>query len=213
MKYLILFLITFNAFANYLDKSKVGVCEDGQTVFMKSKPNTIKIPSGYNCAYHRIVAETQMKEETESCVDEADCQAELALKECEKGEAIYTLEPNEVYCTWIRPEQVMEDASLKATYEAEQAAKAQMTGAIAQAKAAMECGKNVKALLMVRNASKGLTTAQIKTMVNTYSEVDALLESGSLNTAKEEINAISPDGALVTEGDKTALVAEIDKCL
>jgi hypothetical protein len=158
----------------------------------------------------------------EACSGEADCELKLSEKNCVDGRwALMDAEFTETWCNKITGYSqilsgrniVIENATTKATYEAEQAAKAQMDGAISQAKAAMECGRTVKALLMVRNAPKGLSKGQIKQMVNTYAEIDSLLESGSLATAKDEIAAITPDGTLVTEGDKTALMAEIDKCL
>lgn len=215
MKFLIFFIITFNVFANYIDKSKVGSCENGLTVYLTQKENTIKIPSDYNCNYYEIVAETQMKEDVESCIDEADCQAKVASKICSssQGEAVYTLDPLEVYCTWIRPEQVMENASLKAAHEAQKTQELAMKNALEQAKKAMECGKEVKALLLVRNSTKNLTTAQVKSIVVTYADIDVLLMSGSLVTAKEEIQEVTADGTLVTEADKTALTAKIDECL
>lgn len=118
MKFLILFLISFNVFANYIPKNKVGDCSMGLTVYMKASKcvgDCIKIPKNYNCNYHEVVAETQMKEDVESCVDEAECQSIMASKECSTSyaEKVYTLDPNEVYCTYTRPEMVMENASLK----------------------------------------------------------------------------------------------------
>lgn len=218
MKFIIMFLfLSFAAFANYIPKNMVGDCSQ-KTVYVKASKcpgECIRIPSPYFCQYHEIVAETVMKEDVEACVDEAECQSILASKICSTPQArtIYTLEPNEVYCTWVRPEQVLVNASLKGTYESEKTVEDAQNAAVSQAKLNMECGRNVQALLVVRNAAKNLTTTQVKQVIQTYSIIKQLLDSGSLNTAKEEIQAVTPDGTLVTEEDKTALINKIDECL
>ena len=92
-------------------------------------------------------------------------------------------------------------------------AKAAREAQIASAMAAINHGKRVIALFLVRNSTKSLTTGQVKQLNATYSAIKDLLETGSLVSAKEEINALTPDGVLVTEGDKTELIAEIDSFL
>lgn len=87
-----------------------------------------------------------------------------------------------------------------------------MASALKNAEKAMECGKSTQALLLVRNAVKNLTIAQVKSLVATYSSIKQLLDTGSLVSAAEEIMAIVPDGVLVLEADKTALVAKINEC-
>jgi wobble nucleotide-excising tRNase len=83
---------------------------------------------------------------------------------------------------------------------------------MAQARKAQACGKDTMAYLLVRNAQKQLSTAQVKQLVEAYATIKSLLESGSLTTAKEEISAAVADGVIVTEADKTALNQFIDGC-
>lgn len=222
MKLLILFLISFSAFANYIPQENIGVCPSVPTVFTSpnkcqehySKP-CFKIPQDYNCAIHSFIPETWLKEQAQACLDSDDCQAKFESLVCESEgfSPIKNLDQLEVYCTKLRPANVAVDEAKKAAYDAQKAQEDAFKNAIAAAKKAMQCGQDVKALLVVRNAAKNLNTTQIKQMVATYSEIDALLSSGSLVSAKEEILAINPDGVLVTADDKTALVAKIDKCL
>jgi hypothetical protein len=151
-----------------------------------------------------------------------DCQLKLEALSCDENfEAILREDLLEVRCTRLDGyEQINTgrkvlavNPSKKAAYEAQQAAKLQLETALAQARKLRECGNNVIDLLLVRNASKGLTTTQVKQIVSTYAPIQGLLQTGSLNSAKEEIQAVEADGTLVTNEDKAALTAEIDKCL
>ena len=69
------------------------------------------------------------------------------------------------------------------------------------------------AYIGARNMAKSLTTAQVKTVVETYSTIQALLASGSIATAKVEIEAVTPDGTLITQADKDAILAEVNAYL
>ena len=85
--------------------------------------------------------------------------------------------------------------------------------AVAQIKRAMDCGKTVKAVMAIRNVQKGLTPAQVTQFIQAYATVSALLDAGALVTAKAEVEALTPDGTLTTAADKTAIVAQLNKCL
>lgn len=95
---------------------------------------------------------------------------------------------------------------------AQRTSAAALSSALRNAQKAMDCGRSAQALLLVRNATKGLTTTQIKQMVSTYSSIKQLLDTGSLVSSIEEIEEIEADGILVTESDKTALVIHINGC-
>jgi len=77
----------------------------------------------------------------------------------------------------------------------------------------MECGRSVIALIVIRNVPKNLTRAQKKTMKESYRDAKEFLELGALTEAKEEIEIATPDGTIVTEADKTAIIVKIDECL
>lgn len=84
--------------------------------------------------------------------------------------------------------------------------------AMASALKAMSCGRKVKARLLVKNASKGLNNGQKRQIAITYQDIDSLLSAGSLDAAREDILAVTPDGVRVKADDITALVAELDAC-
>ena len=168
--------------------------------------------------------ETELDEEGNTVILNEEiptCLSALAEKVCseEGADKFINEDQTEVYCSRITGyeqkvigKKLVIDENLKAQKEAEQAAKLAMENALIQAKKAMECGKNIQALLLVRNSPKQLTTAQVKEMVSIYAPIKQLLDTGSLVSAKEEILSVTADGILVTEADKVALVAEIDKC-
>lgn len=74
-------------------------------------------------------------------------------------------------------------------------------------------GQGIVDLMIYRSASKALTATQRKQVLEAYALIKGLLETGNLEQAKTEIQAITPDGTLVTSDDKTALISEIDKHL
>jgi hypothetical protein len=150
------------------------------------------------------------------------CHTALNEKVCDDDEAekFINAEYTEVYCSKITGyeqknagKKLVIDEAKKAAHEAKVSQERSMVDAIAQAEKLQACGKKVMALMLVRNQPKELTTAQVKQLVSTYADVKGLLETGSLNSAKEEILAVVADGTLITEEDKTALAAEVDKCL
>lgn len=127
----------------------------------------------------------------------------------------------QAYCTRIvgyEPKDVTRiriSEAKQTLYQAELVLKAQaaaFAAADAQASKAMECGNSAQRLLLIRNASKTLTTAQIKSLVAATASMKALLDTGSLNSAQEEIAAFTADGVIITEADKTALIQHINGC-
>jgi hypothetical protein len=158
----------------------------------------------------------------EACSGESDCQAKALAKECTGGrEPFYNAEYSETWCNKIVGYEKI--ASGRKTFSIDQAAlqsyknieysKAQLEAGIQMAQRLQNCGERVMALMLVRNQPKKLSTGQVKQLVAVYSNIKELLESGSLLSAKEEIQSVSADGVLVTENDKAALTQELDKCL
>lgn len=107
---------------------------------------------------------------------------------------------------------LVQDQVKKTQYELEESQKINLKNAIAQAKKQMQCGKDVIALLSVRNASKDLTNSQMEQMLSTYSLIKSLLDTGALETAKEKISLINPDGEIITQEDINSLTKAIDEC-
>lgn len=154
------------------------------------------------------------KDQAQSCADESDCQSKLEALVCEAGQAIRT--ESEVYCAVdvmkVDGKKLVVSEAKKAAREAAEALKAQQEAAMESALKAMDCGKSAQAMMLVRNAAKNLTTEQVKQIVSTYAPIKALLDTGSLQSAVEEIAKIQADGVLVTEEDKSAIIAHIGTC-
>ncbi len=142
MKCLILFLISFSVFANYIPKEFVGI-EMNLTVFSNSNKceqhyssECVKIPSGYNAKVHTLQDELDItkpiysKSEIETCADQAECEAKNAVKTCiDEDETVYMAEDfSEIYCSKqtgfekTGKEIIAEDGSKKASYNAEKKA-------------------------------------------------------------------------------------------
>ncbi len=165
-----------------------------------------------------------LKENTAACSDNSDCQTKFLALECAEGfSRVKNLDLLEVYCTkrgegYHQKDQavfVLDQAKLDAhnAQELLKAQEAEKESNIQIFLKRIDCGKRVIALMAVRNVPKNLNTAQVAQMAATYASIKGLLETASLNTAKAAIQAVVPDGILVTDDDKVALVAEIDKCL
>ena len=154
------------------------------------------------------------KENAVSCLDEADCLAKEAEQVCTLGRVIRT--ESEVYCAIevlkADGKKLVVSEEKKAAREAAEEIKAAQDAALASALKAMDCGKSAQAAMLVRNAAKNLTTAQVKQIVAAYAPIKGLLDTGSLQSAIEEIQAIQADGVLVTEADKEAIIAHINQC-
>jgi hypothetical protein len=60
--------------------------------------------------------------------------------------------------------------------------------------------------MRVSSDSKNLTKQQKKALMNLTSEVIQALSLGSLDVAKDLIEAINPDGTLITAQDKQAIL-------
>jgi hypothetical protein len=154
------------------------------------------------------------KTKTETCADPQDCEAKFQALDCTQEYAkIKNLDLLQVYCTKLVGKKLVLDEAGWSAYEAAMNAENAFKAALDSAKALRECGTRVMDLVLVRNASKVLNTTQVKAMVGIYAPIKGLLETGSLNSAREEVQAIEPDGTLVTSGDKVAVIAAIDKCL
>lgn len=215
---LALAIIATPAFAgNWMPKSKI-LAESKQAFELE---DTCKRVSGEECFDvgsnpSKIYSEIYLKAGTESCADEADCQAKLEAKSCDANwSAIKNLDLLEVYCTkaTMAVDEAKEDA-----YQAEQAAAAvaaSQAAGIAAVNKIGKCAEGVIDLMVLRNSQKSpaLTTAQVKQFVSTFAPIQNLLLARSLVSAKEEVQAIEPDGVLVTASDKAAVIAAIDVCL
>lgn len=160
------------------------------------------------------------KNNIEICTDIEDCKLKVQSKICLNSEyAIYT-PALELYCTKIisyeqkTMKSIRQSSVLLSSYIAQKALKEadELQEQKLQEKIKLiDAGKRVIALLNLRNESKALTGEQIAQMVSTFAQIKGLLETGSLKTAKYAISQVVADGVVVTNEDKTALIAELDK--
>ena len=159
-----------------------------------------------------VKATSFSKEEVETCVDEADCQAKLQLKTCstQGASAIYTLDPNEIYCTLETPEHVGENASLKSSYDSSKATADAQKLALDSQVYDMDFGKKLYAGVMLMNKSNGLSKAQRKQLRNDLKDIRSDLFDGDICSAREDIDALVADEVLIKSADKSAILAKID---
>ena len=207
---ILLFIFSISTFAgNFIPKDMVGNCEQ-KTVYTRPQgANYISIPVGYNCETHELQQFEEVEEHSVSCL--TDCDEELEALACDEG-----FEKRKgmisVYCYKAILEKVVVNEKKKAVFDAAQAAKAQDAAAMALVMANMECGKKAVARMTLINSAKSLTEAQVASFVQTYSDIKQLLETGALGTAIQAIGAVTADGTIVTESDKTALIDQINSC-
>jgi len=188
MKYIILLLISFNTFAAYK---------------LQINPNDSK--------YAKMQIE---------CSDQSECDSKLISwiqkQEFFKGEwkedAIGSivsktetdLENNEK-TLYFHPSNFSVNLVDTSAEEAEQALEQAIAKKIA-------CGEATIKFIAKNNVKKQLTVEQRRTMVQTYSGILDLLKSGSVDIAKVDIQNVTADGTIVTEQDKTDIVAFITAC-
>jgi hypothetical protein len=238
MKFLALFLISLNAFAgSFIPMSKVGKSTDGITVYTKKSmcekkysETCINIRGFGNRVYHKIGNEMiddisspvwGTRSLIEACNGEQDCKDKALVKDCVDDRiAYYNAEYSEVWCNKITGYNkistgrkiIVEDSTKKAQYETQKAQETADKMAMAAASKALECGKKVISRMLIQNKPKDLSKAQVRNLVKTYKDIKNLLETGSLESAREDILAVAVNEPVVTQADKDALVAELDAC-
>lgn len=76
----------------------------------------------------------------------------------------------------------------------------------------IQCGKSAVKFIAKNNIKKNLSRGQIKQMAKTYSDIFDLLNGGAIDTAIEEMQSVTTDGTIVTEQDKTDIIAFLNGC-
>jgi hypothetical protein len=80
---------------------------------------------------------------------------------------------------------------------------------IALRMARQDFGRRVIAIITIRNDDKDLTSEQKTQISDNYETVNRELLNGRIDIAKASIQAATPDGTLITQADKDAILAEI----
>lgn len=240
MKYFLLLLFPILAFAENFVSPRIVESQAPQAYQMKSECERVEESDCVDIANNPVkVYEVFLNSEDDQ--SKPIYEAASNVQPCQSPEACFMLLPGlcaqthmalfrpvdesntsfEAYCTKVsgyekkNVKRIQISEAKAALYESEKvllAQKAAYAVADAAAEKAVNCGKSTQRLLLIRNAQKKLTTAQVKQMVAQYASTIDLLNTGSLVSAQEEIVAVQPDGVLVTEADKSALIAHINGC-
>lgn len=234
-KYLFLILSFFSLTAsaeNWLNDSKIiagsveahSIQKDCENISGEKCYELGNYPSSVYSRGYKMVDDTTKpiyeKSQEALCSSTSDCNSKLSALTCPSFEKVK--EATKVYCqalTGYEKKQeptIVLDSSKVSQWEAAKTLQYQKDQAEAYVQLALKkiaCGERVIALLVVRNQPKGLTPVQIAQMNSVYAPIKGLLETASLVTAKAQIEAVTADGMLITEADKTALAAETQKCI
>lgn len=74
----------------------------------------------------------------------------------------------------------------------------------------IQFGQRLVAIMSIRNDAKNLNGAQIVQLVQDFGSINQAWLNGSIATSRALVAAITPDGTILTNADKTAILAEID---
>lgn len=88
-----------------------------------------------------------------------------------------------------------------------------LAGRIAERVQKINRADSVIALISILNEDKGLNAGQVQTFAATYAPIMQMLQSGSFPTAKTMVEAVTPDGVIVTADDKTKIIAKLDELI
>lgn len=104
-------------------------------------------------------------------------------------------------------------AVLNQTKKDERLAAELLAGRVADRVIKIQRGDEVIALISILNEDKGLNASQVQTFVSTYAPIMQMVQSGSFPTAKTMVEAVTPDGVIVTADDKTKIIAKLDELI
>lgn len=238
MKLLTMFLILIfssTALSSYFPVGKEGakksyntkqLCEqlEGQDCFQTF---------GKDLRYHEV--KTVEKDDTtkpifatpysvQVCDSDQDCRAKMEATTCTEGDILEIVENTilpgkKVQCKNLigyekkTSKELVENELLKTQVLSEDTAKKALAVKVAQKQKDMNFGRDVKALFSVKADAKNLSLAQRTEMANEFEVVQRLLDSGSIQAARDTINGLVPDGSKVTAQDKTDLLQMLDDYL
>jgi len=164
------------------------------------------------------------KEQVTTCASADDCRAKMQAMACstDGARAVYNLAPMEAYCTKLTGYQqrgvdvfILDQAKLSAHTAklSADAVQAALEVKIRKAMGEADCGRRAIALVRVRNIPKNLSKAQQKALQSGLKDANQYLHNGSLALARDEVVAITPDGTVIQQADKDAVIALLDECL
>ena len=120
-----------------------------------------------------------------------------------------------LYCTLLlgyqkKNKTILEvDPTLDLAYQSSKQAKTveAVKEQMVQAKLAdIQKGQKIIAIMRVGSDSKNLTKQQKKALINSTKDIIEALNIGSLDVAKDLVEAIVPDGVIILESEKQAIL-------
>jgi len=162
-----------------------------------------------------------------ACSTANDCQTKMSAEGqdyCQNGDMM-AYEKNQVmpgysyFCYGITGYEqkqqtvLVENSDLKAQVLAAEQEKKQLEEQIAERRKKIAFGQRMIAYMGVLNDSKNLSVAQSQQFLQEVAPVMQLFQAGAIETAKDAISGITPDGTVITQADKDALLAEVNSYL
>jgi len=148
------------------------------------------------------------------------CEALNSSKVCSsiQERVVMAQDFSEIYCTKVLRYNkklsgrkiLVEDAVLKANYEAKKLAEENYKKAVDKELSDMKFGQKLYAMVKVLNKQKGLSKAQRKGLKSTLKTIKDSMFDGDLCEARSEISAIVPDGTLISSSDITLILSKMD---
>lgn len=150
------------------------------------------------------------------CADYDSCQELRPQHLCLPDEMqIYAESPYRLYCTKLlgyeqKDKLVLALDSVKdAQFQSDKQAKnveAAKEQAIQNKLKEIQKGQRIIAIMRANSDAKNLTKQQKKTLINSTKEIIEALNIGSLDVAKDLMEAIVPDGVIILESEKQAIL-------
>lgn len=141
-----------------------------------------------------------------ACAGKDECAAKLQEQKCDQGVIAYIdADFKTVYCAvpngYNTKKALIVDAAKKAAKDAAQAKIQAIEDLISAGQKKQNVGQRMIAAIVAKNDKKGLTKAQRKQLTQNLQPIIALLQVGSIDAAKEEIQKLVPDGTLILQSD------------
>ena len=237
--FILTLLLSFNADAGWISKeglTKLKSDGKGYIVYSKQSKCIKKHTQCYNytnidlrASEVKMVTEDDLTKpiykpmySVESCSSEENCMTEAYPKlQCLEGDQ-KKYQKNSImpgfsaFCTGITGyqqvthEKLVENSDLKANLKSQDESLKKQQDAMDKVLKDQGFGRRLVAMVVLGSKNKKLTRAQRKQLQLDFNAIQGLLMAGSLDAAKAEIEAITPDGVMVTQEQKDEIIRLFD---
>lgn len=212
---LLISLFCANAIAgNYIAWPTLSTAYATKEICLTANPSgdCLAIPDGSIPQVLEKITSWESASQVSACSGESDCQVALASLTCEGvgREKFINEDFSQVYCTKNLGSALSENSTVKTSYLSAKAASDALETGLKEVTRLRSAGQRVISLVILINGQKSLTNEQVIALHSTYAVIKAFLEDGSLDRARAAVVAATPDGVIMTQGDKDAILAEID---